>query len=138
MQNRPAYEITAGSFVAATLGGRRTLCLKAERVGKEHTNHFLVPLDPVDDRRRLALVYIDPNEELMPVDGIAFAFEDGAEETAPEIGDAFLNPAGPLLKVIDDPRSQRMHCYVDLSTGMVRARMERNIHRLLGWSVSRL
>lgn len=138
MQTRPAFEIAAGSFVNATVDGRRTLCLKAERAGKEHTNHFLVPLDPVDDRRRLTLIYVDPNEEVAPVDGIAFAFADGPEQTAPDVGDAFLNPAGKLLKVMDDPRSQRLHCYVDLATGMVRPRMERHIQRLLAWSVSRL
>lgn len=134
MQSRPAYEISAGSFVSTTIAGRRTLCLKAERAGKEHVNHFLVPLDPAGDR----LVYVDPNEELAPVDGISLVFTDGAAATPPELGDVFLNDVGPMLKLMDDYRSQRMHCYVDLSTGQVRARMERHIQRLLSWSVSRL
>ncbi|HSV29936.1 MAG TPA: hypothetical protein VLL76_10265 [Candidatus Omnitrophota bacterium] len=138
MQNRPAYEIAAGSFVAAMLDGRRTLCLKAERLGKEHTNHFLVPLDPVDDRARLALLYIDPNQELVQVDGVHLDFQDGPSETAPVVGDAFINDSGTMLKLLDDPHSQRLHCYVDLTTGMVRARMERQIRRLLSWSVGRV
>lgn len=138
MVTRPAHEIAPGSFVKAEIGGRPTLCLKVERVGKEHTNHFLVPLDPLDDRRALALVYIDPQEDLAPVDGVAFAFADGPEETAPLVGDMFANPHGAMLKVIDDPRAQRLYAYVDVASGQVRARMERNIHHLLHWSVARL
>jgi hypothetical protein len=138
METRAAYDVTAGSFVAADLGGRQVLCLKAERIGKEHINHFLVPLDPVDDRRALALVYVDPDERLVPVEGVSFAFADGAEDTAPEIGDVFLNPFGALLKVLDDPHSQRLHAYVDITTGQVRTRMERHIHRLLAWRMLRI
>lgn len=138
METRAAYDVAAGSFVAADLDGRRVLCLKAERMGKEHINHFLVPLDPVDDRKSLALLYVDPDKELAPVEGVSFAFADGAEHAAPEIGDVFLNPAGALLKVLDDPHSQRLYAYVDIATGQVRIRMERHIHRLLVWRMQRI
>lgn len=138
MDPRPAYDVAAGSIVAVERDGRRLLCLKAERAGKEHVNHFLVPLEPVDDRSRLALVYIDPDERLAPVEGVSFAFEDGPEGVAPQVGDAFTNPSGALLKVMDDPRAQRLHAYVDLATGQIRARMERGIHRLLTWRMQRI
>lgn len=138
METRAAYDVAAGSFVAVDFDGRRVLCLKAERVGKEHINHFLVPLEPVDDRKALALVYIDPDHKLAPVEGVSFVFDDGAEDTAPEIGDVFLNPFGALLKVLDDPHSQRLHAYVDITTGQVRTRMERHIHRLLVWRMQRI
>lgn len=138
METKPAYDVAAGSFVAVERDGRRLLCLKAERTGKEHINHFLVPLEPVDDRLTLALLYIDPEEKLATVEGISFAFEDGPEGVAPEVGDVFTNPSGALLKVIDDPRAQRMHAYVDVTTGQVRARMERQIHRLLRWRMQRI
>lgn len=135
MDSRPAYDVAPGCFVAAELDGRRTLCLKAERIGKDHINHFLVPLDAAD-RRSLALIYIDPEQPLSPVEGVSFAFEDGPTDTAPEIGDIFLNPFGAMLKVFDDAHSQRLHAYVDVTTGQVRPRMDRHIHRLLGWSVN--
>ncbi|MDA8230839.1 MAG: hypothetical protein M0006_05825 [Magnetospirillum sp.] len=138
LHNRNAIDIAAGSFVAATIAGRRTLCLKVDRVGKEHTNHYLVPLDPVDDRRSLALVYIDPEDEMTAVDGISFAFADEVSGFVPEVGDAFSCAAGVFLKVIDDPQSQRMHAYVDIATGMLRARMDRHAERILSWSVSRI
>lgn len=137
MKGRPAYDVAAGSFVTAELDGRLTLCLKAERIGKEHINHFLVPLDPVD-RAGLALVYVDPERVLAPVEGVSFAFEDGPTDTRPEVGDIFLNPFGAMLKVLDDAHSQRLHAYVDVTTGQVRPRMDRHIHRLVGWSVRRI
>lgn len=135
---KPAYEIAAGSFVTQELDGVRTLCLKAERVGKEHTNHFLVPLDPRPEPGRMALRYIDPELPLTPLDGVSLAFTDGAERTPPEIGDAFANRAGLMLKVKDDAKSQRYCSYVEIATGLVRPRMEHGIIRLMDWSVQRL
>lgn len=138
MDPKPAEEIPGGSFVAAMVGDRRTLCLKAERIGKDYTNHFLVPLDPVEDRSALALVYVDPTDEFVPVDGVGFTLADGAELVPPAVGDIFVNAAGSLLKVIDDPQSQKMYAYVDVATGAVRPRMERAIQRLLVWSIARV
>ncbi len=133
-----AGAVAAGTFVAAILDGRRTLCLKVDRIGKDHVNHFLVPLDPLADRRRLALVYTDPDTAVTVVEGVSFAFTDAAAEVAPEVGDAFSSPFGVYLKVIDRPLSQRMHAYVDVATGLLRPRMERHIGRLLDWSIQRL
>ncbi|CAA7616449.1 hypothetical protein [Magnetospirillum sp. UT-4] len=138
MQTKPAYAVAAGTFVALELDGRRSLCLKVERVGKEHINHFVVPLEPLDDRRQACLVYVDPELPLTPVEGVSFAFEDGAEETAPDVGDIFLNPFGAVMKVLDGPKSQRLHAYVDVTTGQARARMERHIRRLLEWRLQRV
>lgn len=137
MDSRNAIDIAPGSFVTATVGGRRTLCLKVDRVGKEHTNHYLVPLEPVDDRRALALIYIDPEHEMVAVEGVSFAFADAVSGFVPEVGDAFSCAAGVFIKVIDDPQAQRMHAYVDINTGMLRPRMERHAERILDWSISR-
>ncbi|CAA7619574.1 conserved hypothetical protein [Magnetospirillum sp. LM-5] len=135
---KPAYEIAAGSFVTLELDGVRALCLKAERIGKEHTNHFLVVLEPRPEPGRMALRYIDPELPLVPVDGVSLAFSDGPERTPPEIGDAFANRTGLMLKVKDDAKSQRYCSYVEIATGLVRPRMEHGIIRLMGWSVQRL
>lgn len=141
-----AADVAPGTFVAAMLDGRRTLCLKVDRVGKDHVNHFLVPLDPVEDRRALALVYTDPDTAVTVVEGVSFSFADAAEsrnakiaeDSPPEVGDAFSSPLGVYLKVIDRPQSQRMHAYVDIATGLLRPRMDRHVGRLLAWSIQRL
>ncbi len=135
---RPAVEITPGTFVATAIDGHRTLCLKVERVGKDHVNHFLVPVDPVGDRQNLTLLYIDPNDEVTAVEGVAFAFADGQEGVSPEIGDAFSTAAGVFLKIRDLPSAKRGHTYVDIATGMLRHRMERNMGRLLDWRIDRI
>jgi hypothetical protein len=138
MPAKPAYDIAAGTFVSIDRDGVRTVCLKVERIGKEHTNHFLIPLEPLADRQALALFYIDPEQSLVPVDGFSLVFEDGPVRTVPEFGDAFSNRQGVMLKVRDDAKSQRFCAYVDLKTGLVRPRMEHGIQRLLHWRVQRL
>ncbi|MGE5545537.1 MAG: hypothetical protein ACM33T_01465 [Solirubrobacterales bacterium] len=138
MQSRPAHEINAGSFVYFEVAGRRTLCLKVEREGKDHTNHFLVPLDPLDDRRTLALHYIDPEVDLVPVDGVTLDVAEGAAKVAPEVGDMFLNHVGAMLKVLDGYQSQRLYSYVDVTRGTVKPRMEHHIQHLLHWAVTRI
>lgn len=134
----PASSVAAGSFVAVVVDGRRTLCLKVDRIGKEHVNHYLVALDPLDDRRCLGLIPLDPETETFRVEGVSFRFADGEDGRIPEVGDAFACPAGVFLKVLDDPRAQRLHTYVELATGLLRPRMERSVSRTLDWSLNRL
>jgi hypothetical protein len=130
-----AHTVPAGSFVATHMDDRRVVCLKVERLAKDHINHFLVPVDPVAET--LALVYIDPDTEVTPVPGLSFAFEDGPEGATPAVGEAFSCAAGTFLKVMDDLQTQRLYAYVDLASGLVRLRMERQASRVVGWSVAR-
>ena len=131
----PAHTIAPGSFVATLVDQQRVICLKAERISKDHVNHFLVQVDPVAPV--LALIYIDPDTEITPIHGLSFAFADGPESdvNAPDVGQAFVCPAGTFIKVMDDPQALRLHAYVDVATGMVRLRMERQASRVLHWSV---
>jgi hypothetical protein len=124
--------------VATAIDGRRTLCLKVERVGKDHVNHFLIPVDPMGDRRNLGLLYIDPNDEVTAVEGVAFAFSDAEEGVLPNVGDAFSAEAGIFIKVRDLPSAKRFHTYVDIATGLLRHRVERNIGKVLEWRVDRI
>lgn len=132
MDSRPAYEINAGQWVIAELDGIRTLCLKAERVGKDHVNHFLVPLEPRGDRRQLRLHYLDPEQPLHPTDGyhLSFTPQDGTDI---EPGCALSVDGTIWLKLLDLPSSQRLYCYVDMASGQIRPRMERGKCRPLQW-----
>jgi hypothetical protein len=134
----PAYRIAPGTLVRRPDEDSATLFLKTERIGKEHTNHFLVPLEPPPAQGTMGLTYIDPETLLVAVEGMALAFEDGPERTEPDFGDAFANRAGIMLKVRDDAKSQRLQAYVDLATGLIRPRMEHGITRLMRWRVERL
>lgn len=138
MQAITAYRVSAGRFVIAEGDSNRVICLKAEREGKDHINHFLVPLDPVSDRRALRLIYLDPEQLLLPLDGLSFAFTPGTDGEAAQIGDALTVGEDTWLKVLDDPASQRLYSYVDLASGQVRPRMERQTHRLAHWRIERL
>lgn len=134
MESRPAHEINAGQWVIAEVDGIRTLCLKAERVGKDHVNHFLVPLDPVIDRRQLRLHYLDPESPLTPTDGYHLSFTpQDSPDVAP--GDALKVDGFVWLKLRDLPSSQRLYCYVNMADGQVRPRMERGQNHPLQWQV---
>ncbi len=130
-------DIAPGEFVTALVSGRPTLCLKVERIGKEHVSHYLIPLDPLEDRSSLALICVDPAGETVPEGGIALVFDEIDEIGGPEPGDVFVCRFGTFLKVIDDPRAQRVHAYVDVETGLLRPRMERDVERRLTWRVRR-
>lgn len=134
----PAYRVAAGHLVLTPWQAGRLLALKAERQGKDHVNHFLVPLDPWPDRRSMRLLYLDPETALLPVAGMALAFSPRADGDGPEVGDAIDTGSATWLKVLDDPQSQRLFCYVEVGSGLVRPRMERHAHRTLVWRMDRL
>ena len=132
----PAWQVAAGHFVVADIDGARTLCLKAERQGKDHVNHFLVPLEPLPPPDRLELLYLDPEQPLHPTAGYGFAF-DPADGDEAAIGDALALDDGQVwLKLRDAASSQRLFCYVELTSGRVRPRLERHRHQLLHWRVA--
>ncbi|MBF0374944.1 MAG: hypothetical protein HQL39_16185 [Alphaproteobacteria bacterium] len=132
----PACEIPAGHLVDAAVGGAVALCLKAERAGKGHVNHYLVPLEPLDGGlRAMRLVYVDPDSPVERRSGalIVGPLAEGAAAPA-QVGDVLVTEAGEVfLKVLDDEQSQRLWAYVDLASGQVRRRRERHAAGLRAW-----
>lgn len=127
----PAHRIPPASLVTATLEGGETLCLKVERAARDYINHYLIPL--AVERRRLALVYVDPDTPLSPAMGTLELGESSGGY--PDIGDAFVTPAGTFLKLLDEPKAQKVFAYVDLATGQIRPRMERQAAGLIAWTI---
>ncbi|CAA7623639.1 hypothetical protein [Magnetospirillum sp. SS-4] len=128
----PAHRVPPGSLVTATVDGRAVLCLKVERPGRDYINHYLVALTA--GRRDLALIYIDPDTPLAVAEGAAIDLGE-ASGGYPDIGDAFATPSGTFLKLRDEPKAQKTFAYVDLATGLVRPRMERQAGGLVAWAV---
>lgn len=138
MEPFPAWQVAAGQFVFAEIDGTRTLCLKAERQGKDHVNHFLVPLDPLPPAAALSLRYLDPDQPLWPSAGYGFTFTPGQSGQA-AVGDALALDDGQVwLKLHDAVSSQRLFCYVELASGQVRPRLERHRHQRQAWSIARI
>ncbi len=137
-QARKAEEILCGNAVRRPGGAdTETVFIKAERQGTEYIHHYLIQIAP---RRAdgLALIYVDPEEELLDTGGApAFAFSDGESRGNPDIGDIFENPKGAYLKVIEDPKSQKMFAFIDITSGDVKRRQERHVETVYrSWSVS--
>ena len=51
----------------------------------------------------------------------------GAGGGVPGVGHAFANPGGRFIKVIEDPKSQKMFGFVEPASGLVRLRQERKL-----------
>jgi len=129
-----AYQVPRGHAVRRP--DSDILYFKAERKGTDYIHHYLIQVTPAFEGE-LALVYIDPEEPLfdsgeMPV----FHLESGDAHQSPDTGCMFSNTKGIYLKVADDPKAQKMFAYIDISTGEVCRRQERNIKEVFkGWSV---
>lgn len=136
MQEVDAYRMPAGRLVVADCDGVATICLKAERRGRDFLNHYLVPLDPLPaGRRGLRLRYIDPETPLRPCEN-RLACAPAAEGEA-EVGDVVVNPLGRFLKVFDTERTERHFAYVEVDTGEIRMRQERNVTGVAAWRLER-
>jgi hypothetical protein len=104
-----------------------TVFIKAERQGTEYIHHYLIQIDPMRSEG-LALIYVDPEEMLIDLGAAPrFDYSGGEARNDPGIGDIFENPKGVYLKVIEDPKSQKMFAFIDISSGEVKRRQERNV-----------
>ena len=124
--HRQAHEIGCGALVIRSTADGHAVCLKLDRIGKEYIHHYVIVLDP-KPIGQMELVYIDPEERLFD----CFATLDWelgeANEQAPEVGHAFENKDGQFIKVLDDPKAQKLFGFVEPATGLVRIRQERNL-----------
>ncbi|MHA1597642.1 MAG: hypothetical protein ACTSV1_02885 [Alphaproteobacteria bacterium] len=132
---RTAIDVPCGNAVSRP-GGDGVVFVKAERQGPDYIHHYLIQLDPVPSEE-MALIYIDPDDllvdhEVRPV----FNLGDSIEMDAPGIGHVFINPKGTYLKVVEDPKSQKMFAFIDITTGDICRRMERKVsHVHMQWRI---
>ncbi len=122
-------------------GGDETLYIKTERQGPEYIHHYLVQIDPAPGDE-LTLIYIDPDDLLIDCHARpAFDLHPSSEANGiiPDVGHIFQNPKGVFLKVIEDPKSQKMFAFIDTQTGDVRGRQERKVAQVhVTWRVASL
>lgn len=125
-QHRPAHEIGCGAIVIRSTEDGHTVCLKLDRIGKEYIHHYVIELDP-RPASEMKLVYVDPDDNLFD----CFATMDldlgAATDGAPDVGHAFENKDGHFIKVLDDPKSQKLFGFVEPASGLVRLRQERKL-----------
>ena len=72
---------------------------------------------------------MDPEDELHHWPGrLDISLDDDAGDGAqPQGGHVLRKAAGTFLKVIEDPKSQKMFAFVELLTGAVKSRQERDV-----------
>ncbi|NQU58259.1 MAG: hypothetical protein HQ513_13565 [Rhodospirillales bacterium] len=114
-----------------------TVFIKAERLGTEYIHHYLIQIAPMQ-ADGLAMIYVDPEEMLIDCGAAPhFEYSDGESRDDPGIGHIFENSKGTYLKVIEDPKSQKMFAFIDISSGEVKRRQERHVKTVyVVWQVS--
>ncbi|SDG36484.1 hypothetical protein [Roseospirillum parvum] len=121
---RKAANLPPGSLVEALLDGRWRPCLLARRQGKDFQTLHLAPLDPPGE-----LLPVDPETKLNPLPGQLHLEPTPAtgQEPGPPIptGGAFSAPDGQWLKTEEDYKGQRSLACVNLATGTIARRRDR-------------
>ena len=123
-----AYQVPRGNAVRRPgVDQPDMVFIKAERLGTDYIHHYLIQIIPMP-ADGLAMIYVDPEEMLIDCGGSArFEFSDGETRDDPGIGHIFENAQGTYLKVIEDPKSQKMFAFIDITSGEVKRRQERNV-----------
>jgi hypothetical protein len=128
MPPKRAYEIEPGKMVSFILDEEAVICLKALRQGRDFIHHYLVPLSGQSRSASMALIYVDPEAMLDELENsLRLALGEGEAGTTVSVGEIFANPSGKFLKVQDTDKTQRLYAYVEIETGDVRIRQERNV-----------
>ena len=131
LERKEARSVNRGNLVVMeTEAGEARICLKTEREGKEYTHHYLVQIDPTPNEG-YCLLYIDPEENILDC-GIrpGFQLENPVDITTmnrSELGYIIETPAGTFLKVSEDPKMQKFCGYVNIHSGEIKRRQERNV-----------
>lgn len=126
--SKMAYDVPRGHAVERPGDEKSgTVFLKAERQGTDYIHHYLIQVSPMQ-AEGLALIYIDPEEMLNDLGcPPSFFLSHGEQKADPGIGHIFVNPKGTFLKVIEDPKSQKMFAFIDIASGEIKRRQDRNV-----------
>ena len=137
LNRRQAHEILCGHAVCRPNNmDTKSFFMKAERKGAEYIHHYLIQVSLVKSIN-LALIYIDPEEILIDW-GFIPTFELSCTNAykEPDIGHIFKNNNGTFLKVTEAPKSQKMFAFIDINSGEVKRRQERNITKVYdSWKI---
>jgi hypothetical protein len=137
---RRAHETPCGHAVSRPSDTEpENLYMKVEREGAEYVHHYLIQISPRKSNG-LAMIYIDPEETLIDKGSIpTFKLLSSEAHQKPQVGQVFESDNGTFLKVMEDPKSLKMYAFINISSGEVKRRQERNINRVYGtWKITKI
>lgn len=131
-----AEQVAGGRLVMTRIAERMVVGINAIRNGKDFVNHYFVPLDPLPEGA-LTLVYIDYTVEMQDCHS-RFSLELDPVENCPraDVGHVVANATGNYLKVQEPIKGSMSLGYVDLATGEVRRRQERDVSGIFQWRLT--
>ena len=133
-----AETMAGGRLIVCRVDDHDVVGLKAIRHGKDHVNHYFVPLEPLSDTP-LTVLYIDYTTEVRDCHEV-FSLEltPLAADASVTVGAVLSNETGTYIKVQEPTKGIMSFVYVDLSDGEMRRRQERQINALYRWSLARI
>ncbi len=127
-----AETVTGGHFVLY----RDMIGLKAVRHGKDHVNHYFVPLDaPVNQLNQpMTVVYLDNAAKVRDChNNFDLNLEPLVRCTPIAVGDILVNLTGTYIKACEKTKGIISFVYIDLENGELRRRQERQISAVYRW-----
>ena len=114
---------------------RKTIGLKAIRHGKDHVNHYFLPLESVDQHTNIS--YIDCTEKVLDChDKFSLNLYPLAIETPIAVGHVLVNMTGTYMKAYEKTKGILSFVYINLVSGELRRRQEREISAVYYWTLT--
>ncbi|KAF0113691.1 MAG: hypothetical protein FD149_2074 [Rhodospirillaceae bacterium] len=133
-----AKTVAGGRLIVYRIKNRDVVGLKAIRHGKDHINHYFVPLEPLSDDP-LTVLYMDYAAEVRDChDTFNLELIPLAADAPVDVGAILSNETGTYLKAREPTKGIMSFVYVNLNDGEMRRRQERQIGAVYRWSLARI
>ncbi len=124
-----AETVTGGHFVLY----RDMIGLKAVRHGKDHVNHYFVPLE-LPANQPMTVSYLDCKAKVQDChNNFDINLEPLAMSTSIDVGNILVNITGTYIKAYERSKGIISLVYIDLTNGELRRRQERQISAVYRW-----
>ena len=127
-----AESVSDGHFVLY----RKMIGLKAVRHGKDHVNHYFLPLE-LSPEKQMTVTYLDFTEKVQDChESFSLNLEPLTIYTPVAVGDVLVNMTGTYIKACEKTKGIISFVYINLKSGELRRRQERQISAVYRWTLT--
>ncbi|VBB69595.1 hypothetical protein RIEGSTA812A_PEG_1068 [invertebrate metagenome] len=129
-----AETVPSGHLVLYRIRDRDVVGLKAVRHGKDHVNHYFVPLELISP---ITVAYLDDTAPLHDCnDHFSLKLDQLVIEPPIAVGTILANATGTYIKACEATKGIISFVYVNLDSGELRRRQERQISAIYRWTLT--
>lgn len=134
-----AETVQNGHLILYRVEDKEIVGLKGIRHGKDHINHYFIPLEPISEDP-LTVIYIDCTASVRDChDSFTIKLNQTYSPVLGkkvEVGSVLSNETGTYIKVREQTKGIMSLVYVNLDNGELKRRQERQIHAVYSWSLT--